>query len=80
MFPHRVSSPLGEMEKLNGSSSVLDILRVGSGLLGDACRHLGQGDQKGDAPAVFNSLPWERNEVVQLQEATGPPSLGMFPS
>uniref|UniRef100_A0A8C5BU47 alpha-mannosidase n=1 Tax=Gadus morhua TaxID=8049 RepID=A0A8C5BU47_GADMO len=54
-----------------------DILRVGSGLLGDACRHLGQRDQKGDAPAVFNSLPWERNEVVQLQEATGPPSLAL---
>ena len=71
-----------ETKKLNGSWCLSDIVRVGSGLLADACKHLGPREQKGDSavlnPAVFNSLPWERNEVVQLQEGTGPPSLGMF--
>ncbi|CAL8356210.1 unnamed protein product [Lota lota] len=54
-----------------------DILRVGSGLLRDACGHLGPRDQKCDSSAVFNSLPWERSEVIQLQDATGQPSLAL---
>ncbi|KAJ3596833.1 hypothetical protein NHX12_003233 [Muraenolepis orangiensis] len=52
-----------------------DIRSVGSGLLRDACRRLGSEGQKCDSSAVFNSLPWERNEVVQLQDGDREPSL-----
>ncbi|KAM4618384.1 alpha-mannosidase 2C1 [Polymixia lowei] len=48
-----------------------DIRRVGARLLQDACRSLGSKEQKADSNAVFNSLPWERHEVIQLQDGTG---------
>uniref|UniRef100_A0A667YA75 alpha-mannosidase n=1 Tax=Myripristis murdjan TaxID=586833 RepID=A0A667YA75_9TELE len=54
-----------------------DIRRVGGGLLDDACRALLSKEQKGDAHAVFNSLPWERNEVIQLQDTAGQPGLAL---
>lgn len=53
-----------------------DIRRDGAGLLRDALRVLGS---KGTSPAVFNSLPWERSEVIQTQDGAGPSSLGVFP-
>lgn len=61
-----------------------DIRRDGAGLLRDALRVLGS---KGTSAAVFNSLPWERTEVIQTQDGAGPsrlavvrvPSVGLAP-
>ncbi|XP_075993503.1 alpha-mannosidase 2C1 [Genypterus blacodes] len=62
-----------------------DIRSAGARLLQDACEALGS---KGSgSPAVFNSLPWERNEVVQIQDDRGQaglalvrvPSIGVAP-
>lgn len=33
---------------------------------------------KGSSAGVFNSLPWERLEVIQTQEGADKPSLGML--
>lgn len=52
-----------------------DIRRDGAGLLRDALRVLGS---KGTSAAVFNSLPWERTEVIQTQDGAGPSRLGVF--
>lgn len=51
-----------------------DIRRDGADLLRDALRVLGS---KGTSAAVFNSLPWERSEVVQTHDGAGPSSLGV---
>uniref|UniRef100_A0A3Q3J1N8 alpha-mannosidase n=1 Tax=Monopterus albus TaxID=43700 RepID=A0A3Q3J1N8_MONAL len=51
-----------------------DIRNDGAALLNDACGALGS---KGDAAGLFNSLPWERHEVVQIQDGAGKPGLGM---
>jgi len=59
-------------------SSILDIRRVGGGLLRDACRHLGSKGQTCESSAVLNSLPWERHEVIELQDGAAHPSLGTF--
>lgn len=56
------------------SRCVLDIRRDGATLLHDACGALGS---KGNSDGVFNSLPWERHEVIQIQDGAGKPSLGM---
>ncbi|CAN9499336.1 unnamed protein product [Ophioblennius macclurei] len=61
-----------------------DIRRDGAALLNDACKVLGTKD--GDL-GVFNSLPWERNEVIQIQDGNGKsdlalvsvPSIGVAP-
>ncbi|KAM3869694.1 alpha-mannosidase 2C1 [Diretmus argenteus] len=54
-----------------------EIRTVGAGLLRDACSALGSKEQKGDSTALFNSLPWERNEVVQLKDGAGQPGLAL---
>ncbi|KAM6937533.1 alpha-mannosidase 2C1 [Xenentodon cancila] len=51
-----------------------DIRRDGSVLLREACESLGP---KGSSVGVFNSLPWERHEVVQLQDGTDKPTLAL---
>uniref|UniRef100_A0A673CVP3 alpha-mannosidase n=1 Tax=Sphaeramia orbicularis TaxID=375764 RepID=A0A673CVP3_9TELE len=50
-----------------------DIRRAGAKLLHDAFEGLGS---KGNPPGVFNSLPWERQEVIVTQDAAGKTSLG----
>uniref|UniRef100_A0A672J0Y4 Glycoside hydrolase family 38 central domain-containing protein n=1 Tax=Salarias fasciatus TaxID=181472 RepID=A0A672J0Y4_SALFA len=52
-----------------------DIRRDGAALLNAACEVLGT---KGSALGVFNSLPWERTEVIQIPDGKGKPDLGMF--
>uniref|UniRef100_A0A8C4IAL7 alpha-mannosidase n=1 Tax=Dicentrarchus labrax TaxID=13489 RepID=A0A8C4IAL7_DICLA len=52
-----------------------DIRRDGSTLLHNACGALGS---KGNSAGVFNSLPWERHEVIQIQDGAGKPDLGML--
>uniref|UniRef100_A0A7N8XH06 alpha-mannosidase n=1 Tax=Mastacembelus armatus TaxID=205130 RepID=A0A7N8XH06_9TELE len=42
-----------------------DIRSDGAALLHNACGALGS---KGNAAGVFNSLPWERNEVIQIED------------
>ncbi|AWP08416.1 putative alpha-mannosidase 2C1 [Scophthalmus maximus] len=49
-----------------------DIRSDGTALLREACGALGS---KGKSAGVFNSLPWERNEVIQTQEGAGKPDL-----
>ncbi|XP_033997413.1 alpha-mannosidase 2C1 isoform X1 [Trematomus bernacchii] len=51
-----------------------DIRTDGAALLHDACGALGS---KGNSPGVFNSLPWERHEVVQMHEGPGTPDLAL---
>ncbi|XP_038562144.1 alpha-mannosidase 2C1 [Micropterus salmoides] len=51
-----------------------DIRRDGATLLHDACGALGS---KGNSDGVFNSLPWERHEVIQIQDGAGKPSLAL---
>ena len=53
----------------------LDIRTDGAALLHDACGALGS---KGNSPGVFNSLPWERHEVIQMHKGPGTPDLGML--
>lgn len=53
---------------------VLDIRSDGATLLRDSCGAL---VSKGNSTAVFNSLPWERQEVIQIQDGAGKPGLGM---
>uniref|UniRef100_A0A7N6AJ25 Alpha-mannosidase 2C1 n=1 Tax=Anabas testudineus TaxID=64144 RepID=A0A7N6AJ25_ANATE len=52
-----------------------DIRSGGAALLNDACGAL---CPKGNAAGVFNSLPWERHEVIQTQDGAGKPTLGTF--
>ncbi|XP_028442064.1 alpha-mannosidase 2C1 isoform X1 [Perca flavescens] len=52
-----------------------DIRSDGAALLHGACGALGS---KGSSTGVFNSLPWERHEVVQIQDGAGKPDLGML--
>lgn len=54
---------------------VSDIRSGGAALLNDACGAL---CPKGNAAGVFNSLPWERHEVIQTQDGAGKPTLGTF--
>lgn len=54
-----------------------DIRSIGSRLLQDACKGLGLKEQRGNLTAVFNSLPWERIEVLQLPGSTAQPSLAL---
>ncbi|KAK7890984.1 hypothetical protein WMY93_022947 [Mugilogobius chulae] len=51
-----------------------DIRDSGSQLLKTALSSLGSG---GVCPAVFNSLSWERHEVVQIHNETGRPQLAL---
>ncbi|XP_060891398.1 alpha-mannosidase 2C1 [Labrus mixtus] len=51
-----------------------DIRRDGATLLLDACGALGS---KGDSAGVFNSLPWTRHEVVQIEDGAGKPGLAL---
>uniref|UniRef100_A0A665W8N0 Alpha-mannosidase 2C1 n=1 Tax=Echeneis naucrates TaxID=173247 RepID=A0A665W8N0_ECHNA len=51
-----------------------DIRSDGTALLHVACGALGS---KGTSAGVFNSLPWERHEVIQVQDGAGKPDLGM---
>ncbi|XP_061577780.1 alpha-mannosidase 2C1 [Cololabis saira] len=51
-----------------------DIRSDGSVLLREACEALGP---KGSSVGVFNSLPWERHEVVQIQDGTDKPGLAL---
>ncbi|KAI3371290.1 hypothetical protein L3Q82_023907, partial [Scortum barcoo] len=61
-----------------------DIRSDGAKLLHDACEALGSG---GKSAGVFNSLPWERQEVIQIQDGAGKsglalvrvPSIGLCP-
>uniref|UniRef100_A0A7N6BVJ0 alpha-mannosidase n=1 Tax=Anabas testudineus TaxID=64144 RepID=A0A7N6BVJ0_ANATE len=46
----------------------------GAALLNDACGAL---CPKGNAAGVFNSLPWERHEVIQTQDGAGKPTLAL---
>lgn len=57
------------------SHCVLDIRSDGATLLHEACGALGS---KGNSSGVFNSLPWERHEIIQSQDGTGKPGLGML--
>uniref|UniRef100_A0A665W947 Alpha-mannosidase 2C1 n=1 Tax=Echeneis naucrates TaxID=173247 RepID=A0A665W947_ECHNA len=52
-----------------------DIRSDGTALLHVACGALGS---KGTSAGVFNSLPWERHEVIQVQDGAGKPDLGMW--
>uniref|UniRef100_A0A669EDM4 alpha-mannosidase n=1 Tax=Oreochromis niloticus TaxID=8128 RepID=A0A669EDM4_ORENI len=52
-----------------------DIRSGGAALLRDACEAL---VAKGSSVAVFNSLPWERLEVVQIQEGAEKSGLGLL--
>lgn len=52
-----------------------DIRSAGAALLWEACEAL---EAKGSSTAVFNSLPWERHEVVQITDGTDAPVLGML--
>lgn len=54
---------------------VLDIRSDGTRLLHHACEALGL---KGSSAGVFNSLPWERQEVIQIEDGSGKPGLGTF--
>lgn len=54
---------------------LLDIKRAGAALLQDG---LGGLMSKGEATGVFNSLPWERLEVLQIQDGPSKHGLGMF--
>ncbi|XP_022046125.2 alpha-mannosidase 2C1 isoform X1 [Acanthochromis polyacanthus] len=51
-----------------------DIHRDGAVLLREACAALGS---KGNSTGVFNSLPWERHEVIQIQDGTDKPGLAL---
>ncbi len=59
----------------SASHCVADIRSDGAKLLHDACGALGS---KGSSAGVFNSLPWERHEVIQIQDGAGKPGLGML--
>lgn len=62
--------------KIKGiSHGVSDIRNDGATLLRDACGALGS---KGNSAGVFNSLPWERHEVIQVQDGAGKSGLGML--
>ncbi|XP_068578630.1 alpha-mannosidase 2C1 isoform X1 [Cebidichthys violaceus] len=52
-----------------------DIRRDGAALLHEAFGALGS---TGNSTGVFNSLPWERHEVIQIQDGAGRPGLGML--
>uniref|UniRef100_A0A671UTI6 Alpha-mannosidase 2C1 n=1 Tax=Sparus aurata TaxID=8175 RepID=A0A671UTI6_SPAAU len=52
-----------------------DIQSDGAKLLKEACGALGS---KGNAAGVFNSLPWERQEVIQIQDGAGEPAVGIL--
>ncbi|XP_037539458.1 alpha-mannosidase 2C1 [Nematolebias whitei] len=47
----------------------------GAALLWEACEAL---ESKGSSTAVFNSLPWERHEVVQITDGTDAPVLALL--
>lgn len=51
-----------------------DIHRAGAKLLNDAFEGLGS---KGNPPGVFNSLPWERQEVIMTPDAAGKTNLAL---
>ncbi|TMS05957.1 Alpha-mannosidase 2C1 [Larimichthys crocea] len=51
-----------------------DIRSDGATLLHDACGVLGS---KGNTAGVFNSLPWERHEVIQIQDGAAKPNLAL---
>ncbi|XP_015256248.1 PREDICTED: alpha-mannosidase 2C1 [Cyprinodon variegatus] len=51
-----------------------DIRNDGGVLLRDAFEAL---ETKGGSPGVFNSLPWERCEVIQVADVTGKPELAL---
>ncbi|XP_044049172.1 alpha-mannosidase 2C1 isoform X2 [Siniperca chuatsi] len=51
-----------------------DIRSDGATLLHDACGAL---VSKGNSAGVFNSLPWERHEVFQIQDGAGKPGLAL---
>ncbi len=53
----------------------LEIRSDGAALL---CKALGALGSKGNSAGVFNSLPWERHEVIQVQDGSGKPGLGML--
>ncbi|KAG7276249.1 hypothetical protein CRUP_018631 [Coryphaenoides rupestris] len=40
-------------------------------------RHLGSKGQTRESSAMFNSLPWDRHEVIELQDGAGHPSLAL---
>ena len=61
--------------KKNTSHCVSDIRSDGAALLHDSCGALGS---KGNSNGVFNSLPWERQEVIQIHDGAGKPGLGML--
>uniref|UniRef100_A0A3Q4AHU8 alpha-mannosidase n=1 Tax=Mola mola TaxID=94237 RepID=A0A3Q4AHU8_MOLML len=52
-----------------------EIRSEGATLLHEACQALGS---KGTKAGVFNSLPWERHEVIQIQDGTAKSGLGKF--
>ncbi|XP_029010098.1 alpha-mannosidase 2C1 isoform X2 [Betta splendens] len=51
-----------------------DIRRDGGAVLQEACGALGS---RGTAAGVFNSLPWERHEVIQTAGGAGGPALAL---
>ncbi|KAM9375861.1 alpha-mannosidase 2C1 [Pholidichthys leucotaenia] len=51
-----------------------DIRRDGAALLREACEAL---ESKGSSTGVFNTLPWERQEVVEIQNEDGKTSLAL---
>lgn len=61
--------------KRNTSNCVVEIRSEGAALLRDAC---GAMVSQGSSAGVFNSLPWERLEVIQTQDGADKPSLGML--
>ncbi|XP_072242006.1 alpha-mannosidase 2C1 isoform X2 [Leuresthes tenuis] len=54
-----------------------DIRRDGAALLREACEALGS---KGSSVGVFNSLPWERHEVIQISDGSDKLALVRAPS
>lgn len=63
------------IQMLKTSYCVVEIRTDGAALLHDAC---GAMVSKGTSDGVFNSLPWERIEVIQTQDGAGQPRLGML--
>lgn len=52
----------------------LDIRADASVLLHEACEALGS---KGSTAGLFNSLPWDRQEVIEIKDGTDGPDLGV---
>lgn len=55
-------------------TNLIDVHNGASVLLREACEAL---EPKGSSAGVFNSLPWDRHEVIQIKDSADQPSLGV---